>query len=340
MEALGVGDLHLTDSTGHGGLAKYLDDSDQMVINEFQKVIDYGRKRGINRIFQYGDVCENPRMSYQAMSLLSSFLMANEDFEFHFILGNHDLYGETPATGHSLEILKLLYSRHNVRFYTKPRTEQIDGIKIRFLPYPHESFDKQALNIFHKEVRGSKNDAGRKMDAEDLSASKAIICAGHLHTAHRVRNTYYSGTLYQTNFGQSLPKYFHHIEFNSVEDHEVRLVKHDPEYKLHNVVLQSRDDLRLIPDSKKDLVKLVVQDGCDVSPGDYAKFTNIVEQKNFKTKEDLAEVLTEDLAEGQEVKFKVQDFFDAWIEALDVQESMRSIIKSVRKRVLNSVGNR
>jgi hypothetical protein len=337
LEALGVGDLHLTAADGSGGLAKYVADADDMVMEEFSGVLQYGRKHGINTVLQYGDVCDAPRMSYTAMIALSRFLAANDDFMFHFILGNHDMFGETPATGHSLELLKLLYTKPNVKFYTKPKTVEIDGAQVRFLPYPHESFDRTALNIFHKEVRGSKNDAGRTMGSDELSDSKAVICAGHLHTAHRVRNTYYGGTIYQQNFGESLPKYFHHIEFNNAKDYEIKLVKHDPKYKLHTVVLQSRDDLSNIPEGEFNLVKLVIQDGADVSASDYAKFSNIVMIKPFKSKEDLAVILTEDLTEGQAHSFKMEEVFKDWLKSLDVDEQMRKRIRYQRRRILQGV---
>jgi len=337
-EFLGVGDLHMTDAAGRGALSKYIEEPDKMVLDEFSKVLDYGRDRGINRVFQYGDISGDMyRLSYPATTSLARFLSTNDDFEFDFILGNHDMLGTEASAGHSLEILKLLYHKPNVRFYTRPKTVEVHGAKVRFLPFPHASFDREALNVFHLEAHGSKNDHGKAFESDGLTKSKAVICGGHLHTAHRVRNTYYSGTLYQTNFGESLPKYFHHIEFNSPEDFEIRLVKNDPKYKLHNIVLQTRDDISLIPDSPTDLVKLIIQDGCDVSPGDYAKFNNIVENKNFKTKQDLASVLTEDLTDGQAIKFEVAEFFSAWIESYDVPDKMRQHIKSVRRRVLNSV---
>lgn len=336
-EFLGVGDLHLSDASGTGGLSKYVAESDSVIFSEFDQVLEYGRKKGINKCIQYGDVCDNPRMSYPALLALTEFLNRNDDFTFYFLLGNHDMFGETTATGHSLEVLKLLYHKPNVRFVTGKHNVLIDGMKLRLLSYPHRDFDAEALNVFHGEVHGSKNDAGRSFENDELTKSKAVILAGHLHTAHRIRNTYYAGTLYQTNFGESLPKYFHHIEFNSASDYEVRLVKHDPVYKLHNVVLQSREDLAEIPEGKFNLVKLVIQDGCDVSASDYAKFTNIVEHKNFKTKEDLAAVLTEDLSEGHAVTFKVSEFFSAWIESYDVPEPMRDRIKQTRRRVLNTV---
>jgi len=250
------------------------------------------------------------------------------------------MYGEVPETGHSLQVLqKMLMGHDHVRIYTKPRTVKFgtERTKVRFLPYPSEDFDTEALNIFHKEVHGCQNDAGRVHKDEGLSNSKAITVAGHIHTAHRVRNTYYSGTLYQTNFGERLPKYFHHIEFNSVKDYEVQLVEHDPLYKLHNIVLQTRDDLSLIPQSKYDLVKLVIQDGCDVSASDYAHFENVVDHKNFKTKDELKAVLLEDLTEGKELKIRTEEFFNEWCQGLDVEQSMRDRVVSTRERILNKV---
>ncbi|MGD0511501.1 MAG: hypothetical protein ABSA33_06735, partial [Candidatus Micrarchaeaceae archaeon] len=143
--------------------------------------------------------------------------------------------------------------------------------------------------------------------------------------------------LYQGNFGESLPKYFHHIEFNSSKDYEIRLVKHEPKYKLHTVVLQNREDLQTIPEGQFNLVKLIIQDGADVSASDYSKFSNIVMIKPFKSKEDLQVILTEDLTEGQAVSFKVDDFFRTWVSGLDVDEQMRRRIRYQRRKILQGL---
>lgn len=337
MECVGIGDLHLTSSDGSGSLSKYVKDVDQVIVTEIQKVIDWAVNKGINKVIQYGDIFDSPRGSYNGMIALIGLIEKNPEMMFYFILGNHDVYGKTTDLGHSLELLVLLCKSPNVRFITKPKTVTIDGVKVRFLPYPHESFDKEALNVFHKEVRGSKNDHGRVNDSGELPKSSSVIVAGHLHTNHRVRNTFYSGTLIQNNFGESLPKYFHHIEFNSKDDFNIQSIKHKPTYKLHNVVLQSRADLALIPKGDTNLVKLVVQDGADVSAVDYGKFTNIAMVKPFKSKEDLQVVLTEDLTEGKELIIRTEDFFRVWVASLDVEPEMRKRVRSVRKRVLENV---
>jgi DNA repair exonuclease SbcCD nuclease subunit len=336
-EFIGIGDLHLTSADGSGGLAKYIQNPNEMVMEELLTVLQWARKKGISKAIFYGDVCDSPRMSYEALIAFTKFLSENDDFMFYIILGNHDMYGETPETGHSLEVLQLLYSKKNVRFITKPRTLDIDGAKVRFLPYPFENFDKNALNVFHKEVYGSKGDSGRVMEGDDMSKSKAVVVAGHLHTAHRVRNTFYSGTLYQTNFGESQDKFFHHIDFHSPSEYSIELVPHKPKYVLHNVVLQSRADLATIPTGETNLVKLVVQDGADVTAADYANRPNIAVVKNFKSKDDLHAVLTEDLTEGKQLVVRTEDFFRAWIDSLDVESAMRKRVRQVRRRVLEAV---
>jgi len=340
MEAIGIGDLHLTDFSGKGGLAKYIEDHDGMVIQEMNKVMKYATNNGITNIFLYGDICNSPRMSYSAMIKLSEFFQFHSDKKFWMILGNHDMFGENPSAGHSLEVMMRLYKEGNCTFITDTLNVKFRETSVRFLSYPHTSFNLNSLNIFHKEVYGSKNDTGRIYEDKTLPSSKAVVCAGHLHTAHQVRNTYYSGTLYQTNFGESLSKYFHHIEFNSPKDHEVRLIPHDPDYKLHTIVLASRADLKTIPKGKKDLIKLVIQEGSNVSSSDYSNIENIVVIKAFKTQEELISVLTEDLVEGQQIVVKTEDFFQEWIHSLDVEEDMRSRIQEVRKGVLNSIQKR
>lgn len=336
MEALGIGDLHLLDAAGMGSLSKYVPNADKMVIDEVERVLQWGRERGIKRAFFYGDLSDSPRMGYEGMMALSGMLSRNDDFQFEIIPGNHDMFGETPRTGHSLEVLVKLYSKPNVRFHLKPKTVDLDGAKVRFLPYPHEKFDVEALNVFHKEVYGSSGDSGRLMKDETLSKSKAVVVAGHLHTAHRVRNTHYCGTLYQTNFGEKLPKYFHHIEFNTATDYSIELIPHEPKYKLHTVILNDRQDLKEIPKGQFNLVKLVIADGADVSVSDWADLPNIVEIKNFKSKEELQAVLVEDLTEGTELVIKVDDFFREWVGSLEIDEGLRSQMKAIRRRVLKS----
>ena len=92
-EILGIGDLHLSSADGSGGLSKYVQESDQMVMEECEQVLSYARRHGINVCLFYGDIADSPRMSYSATIALARFLSANDDFIFHIILGNHHMFG-------------------------------------------------------------------------------------------------------------------------------------------------------------------------------------------------------------------------------------------------------
>jgi len=337
MEALAIGDLHTTDAAGKGGISKYVTNYDEVVFEEADQVVEWGRQRGIKNIFLLGDVCDSPRMSYGAMLQLVAFLGRHDDMMFFIILGNHDLFSDDPKTGHSLEIVAAMYGRPNVKFVTKPKTIDVDGVPVRFLPYPHESFDVKALNVFHKEVYGSKGDSGRPMKDEKLSKSKAVVVAGHLHTAHKIRNTYYPGTLSQKNFGEKVEKFFAHIDFKSVDDHQIEFIPFEPKYKLHTVVINDRQDLKQIPKGQFNLVKLVIADGADVSGSDWSGVSNIVEIKNFRSKEELKAVLTEDLSDGRALTVDVEEFFSVWLDQAGLDDELRTSVQRVRSRVLTSV---
>ncbi len=332
-EFLAVGDLHLTDAKGKGGLSKYLDDdADTFVFRELDKVCNYARKKHVKYVLQLGDVSESPIMSQRATLLLIEFIRRNEDLTFFFISGNHDCISEDSSLGNSLEILQKI-GFQNAYFFTKPKSVKFGDVKVRFLPWPSEDFDSDALNIYHKEVRGALNDGGRAFDDESLPASQAVTVAGHLHTSHRVRNTWYIGTLYQTNFGEKNKKYFGHVRFNSAKDFDVELIPTDPEYTLHNVILESRDDLKNIPTDPKSLVKLIIQDGADVHTADYSGMTNIVQIKNFGSRADLQQVLSEELAGAEEISFDQRDFLITYMETQGIEKSEQEEILALQTRI-------
>jgi hypothetical protein len=332
FRAVGVGDLHLTDDGGKGGLANYIDEPDVYVMSEVQRVLNWARKKGITNCFFYGDLCENPRLSYAAMTAFTQTIRENPDIEFVAYLGNHDKLGKESSEGHSLEIIKLM-QLGNLKIVTEDKYLKFGKTKVKVCPWPSVDFDPEVLNFGHIEVKGSKGDSGRVMDSDDLVKSKAVVCMGHLHTPHQVRSTYYSGTLYQTNFGESLPKGFHLIEWTSIDDYEIHQIPFKPRYKLHNCVVETQADVDALPTGDTDLIKLVVKDGADVTIPDRR---NIVINKAFKTKNELAQILTEDLMDGSELVVRTADFFKEWIEQQAIPEALKQRTKVVRKRILGA----
>ena len=334
IEVVGIGDLHLTDDKGHGGLAKYIEDHDGYVMSEVDRVCKWARKRHITTIVLYGDVCENPRMSYEATLAFVAGIRRNKDMTFIIYLGNHDKLAKDSAEGHSMQIIES-HRLKNLRIITADEYIDIGNQRVKVCPWPSTAFDSKVLNFAHTEVYGARLDSGRKMEGEDLPKSKAVVAVGHLHTNHRIRNTYYSGTLYQTNFGEALPKFFHHIKFTSVDDYEINSVPFDPLYKLFNCVVETKADVEALPTDPHHLVKLVVKDGADI---DIPARPNIVINKSFKSKQDLAQILTEDLMNGQELVLNSADFFADWIAQQSIPQRLKTRTAKLRERILS--GNR
>jgi DNA repair exonuclease SbcCD nuclease subunit len=329
MNAIGIGDLHLTDSRGVGGLAAYIKDHDAMVARAVKRCLKWASQRGIRNVFLYGDLCEGTRMSYEAQ--LAMLRILREDFDFHIILGNHDLFAEDPALGHSLQLIQE-FGLPNVHIYQEPTTISIEGRKVKFLPWPHVDFDPKCLNVAHVDVAGAKTDSGRPIAKG--SESKATVVVGHIHTQQIVRNTHYSGTLYQTNFGEAPSKGFHHIEYDG--GWVINQVPVTPEYRLHTVEVRTRRDLKAVPRSEKDLVKLILTDGCQLGAEDTVGI-NVVSTKTANGAKELALARVEDLLDGSEVELSSDEFFQEWLSTQAVDTPLKDQAIKLRTQTLKAL---
>lgn len=237
----------------------------------------------------YGDVCEKPRLSYEAQVSLYSLLLRRKyrELDIHIIPGNHD-FQENGS--HSLQVLAKIaeLTKTNVTVYTEPTVVKIERRRFNFLPHPFTETVRNALNIAHYEVAGSFRDNGRRVD--DGLKTRHMGCYGHLHTCHRVRRVHYSGTLYQTNFGEALPKSFHHVRYDDDDPYSAQIenIPHEPPWKLINLPVKDESDLAAIEDNPDILYKLFVHEGLDLDINDVLKaHPNVVRHNRFNSKSDL-----------------------------------------------------
>jgi hypothetical protein len=282
LEIVGIGDLHFDK------LDRVLPGiGNNLIAAEVRKPLDYALKHGVQHVFFYGDLADRAHLSYSghAAFLRSVLHRKYQDLHKWIILGNHDW----ADTGHHSLLLLEIFAKHlknrNLHIITNPTESGLDGVPVRFLPYPSEDTSKRCLNVGHFEVSGSIRDNGKKINS---GYDKDHLCLmGHLHTPHKVRRTYFSGTLYQTNFGESLPKSFHHVKVMPDLRHKVVNVPNEPAFKLFNLEVHSRRDLAEISSNKYHLYKLFVQDGVRINPDDLSKYPNVIRINRFKDESDL-----------------------------------------------------
>lgn len=285
MEGIGIGDLHFDK------LDSLIPNASELIVKSVERVFRYALNNGVKNVLFYGDIGERPRLSYDAQVNLYKLLLKKKyrDLSLHFILGNHD-FAENGT--HTLQVIQSIANEidREVYIYTKPELKSLDGVPFNFLPYPFTETTKKAINVGHFEVKGSIRDNGKKI--EEGPSSKHNTLMGHLHTCHRVNNTYYSGTLYQTNFGEHLPKSFHHFKAHSASELHVDNIAFEPPWKLLNLTVSSERDLEDLDSSPNVLYKLFLKDGADVDI-DYVltKYPNIVKHNVFKSKKELEEMV-------------------------------------------------
>jgi DNA repair exonuclease SbcCD nuclease subunit len=263
------------------------------IIKCLRRVIKYARENGVRVILQYGDVGDKTYLSYEAQVALYEFLLQEKlkDLEFHFVLGNHD-FAENGV--HSLQVLESVsrLTTNNIKVYTTMEMVKIEKRLFNMMPHPFTDFKREALNVAHLELANSFRDNGRKID-HGLKTKHAGVM-GHLHTMHRVRRVHYSGTLYQTNFGESLPKSFHHVRYEDDDPYNVEVtnVPFEPPWKLLNLEVNTEDDLSSIVEDPDTLYKLFIKEGLDLDMMDVMNtYPNVVRHNKFSSKTELKELI-------------------------------------------------
>ena len=209
LSFVGIGDLHLD-----GKLSKFIPDLNTVILDEVRKPARYARRNGIKMMVYYGDICDGTSLSPEATLGLIDFFEEHSDLNHILFPGNHD---QETSEKHSLLVLKRLCELGklpNVRVIDRPTVLfRKKGTPVNFLPWPYFTVKKDCLNVMHVETHGSRWEVGKPIESE--RQTEAYCVSGHLHTHQIVgpnKNIWFSGTLYQTNFGERAEKFFHHVE--------------------------------------------------------------------------------------------------------------------------------
>ncbi len=338
MQAIGIGDLHFD-----GPLIRHILDLNERIAIEVNRVFTYARDNGIRNVFFYGDIFHRPDASRAGQRIFLRTIMSAPDLQMFIIAGNHDKEAThgTLASDPSLAMFETMQDfdmMKHARFVVHgPQLIRIGGERFNFLPWPHATVRSDCVNVMHVEAHGTTLDNGRKLENTEDSEHKLIdtdaqCVVGHLHTSQKVRNMHYSGTLYQTTFGESLPKFFHHL---AVRDGQLKVKKvdHQPAFRLHNVVVKSQEDLDTIPapcDSNStepavvnnsqitDFVKLFIHKDVAMPVDLLERYPNVIRHNTFKTTKELEVLVREELRlDGVDIDLDEATWVKGWLHQSD-----------------------
>jgi len=302
LSGIAIGDLHLDKLTKVLGTQ-----ANQLKMQHLNRALEYAATNGINNVFILGDIGDKSRISYDGHKwLLRTLAKWDGILNIHIYLGNHDV-DETEV--HSLELLVLMYQELNAfkttKVYSKPEQILIEGVMCNILPYPHINpipYKKPTLNFGHFEVNGATRDNGGSIRNDVDPDPNCHYIVGHLHTPHSIGRVHYTGTLYQLNFGESLPKGFTHFRARYVEDRlevKYRRIEQEPIFTFTNLIIESKRDLNKVDSNPLHLYKIFVEDGVDIPDSIMVDKPNIIKRQGYSTREELEILVHENLLDGE-----------------------------------------
>ncbi|QJT70992.1 Metallophos_2 domain-containing protein [Vibrio phage vB_VcorM_GR7B] len=317
LDYVGIGDPHLDKLYN-----KFGEEAIPLQMAELRKPCDYALENGIKTVIYLGDTADNPRLSYQAQIALQDHLFKydKKGLEQHIILGNHDVEAEDY---HALETIQNLIKNgafKNVVLYEKPEQVWIDGVPFNFLPFPaKEPLDKtNAINIAHIERPGALRDNGMRIQKGGIEEDSRddVWDVGHLHTPQQQGRTVYAGTLFQTNFGESLPKSFLHCsaKYDAKKNKIKRTFQRiavDPAFKFFNLEVNELADLKQIEKNPLYLYKVFANTEMELPKNLMAKYPNVIQTLGFSSKEELKDLMDTSTAK---ITHDVRDGLDDYLK--------------------------
>lgn len=322
-----IGDLHLDK------LTKHWSNANELQINEVRKVLGYFASRGITRVVFLGDLGETSVMSDDAkvrlFMLLTEFHQSKK-MTFHLIIGNHDYSHKHKHGLHLVSEIGSKFIPEGLFIYSEPTLLEWGGVPINLSPFPYGAEVEGALNIGHLETAKAKTDSGRIITSSKHNF-KGQWVMGHLHTKQKVGSVFYPGTLYQTNFGERLPKGF--LITQAAMKDGILKCKHEwiesqPTFSFETVDIEKREDLGKLSISPYTRYRVRIVSGLDINPA-----------LLMESRPNIAQVLLEDTLltneQGEEIvsealKFQEAELLKTYLKQLGYKKALIKKIMAVR----------
>lgn len=310
-------------------LSRFFPNHLDLQFNEMCKPCDYALASGIKTVVVAGDISEDPTLDGPAMTMLLRWLLKYDGLlNIHIVLGNHDF---AHVEQHSLGAITELCRSNRMKstfIYEKPTHIQIEGVHFNMLPFPYGTADKKwnggpSINVAHLEWEGALRDNGKSSIVggyTDGDAGIDVWNIGHLHTPQWLKKprVLYCGTLYQTNFGETLDKSWcdciaKYSKSSKVLDFSFKRIPSRCAFTLQNLHIEERADFDKIEKNPMRLYKLWMGVDVKIPKSLTTDFPNIIDIRGGKVSE---EEQSDFVLEGKE------------LEKLDNKKILSSILRS------------
>lgn len=277
------------------GMSKVIKNTCSQQFAEIKKVYEYALENGIKHVIVPGDLSHIPKLGDDEFIALLSLLLTYSDYvTTYYICGNHDVEHKHKT---ALDILWVIASTgmiKNFYVYKQPTVKKIDGVYVNFMPFPATEVlptKKPPLVVAHIETAGAIGDNGRPLKhGHEIKRQKGdFIVTGHLHKHQflKKKRILYVGSLYQTNFGEDLPKGFLDLKAR-YKDGEL-IVKYEyvinkPNFVLETKLIRSQEDWNSLKREESVRYRVFVDDGIVIPKKITQDLTNIIQLSGLSKK--------------------------------------------------------
>lgn len=342
LDFIAIGDLHLD------GLNFLGADANKYILSCVEQAEKYAVRHKIEHIFYLGDISDKPKLSYDAHTLLMEQWLKYPFIHRWVILGNHD-YGHLGR--HSLEIMKCAFKDSHIHIIDMPERVVLEGVPVNFLPYPYPNLScdfslRNSINVSHFEIAGAQRDNNTESNSRQTVPDGTYWIMGHLHTPQDVGRVHYTGTLFQKNFGETLPKYFSRIQAKLLEPTKAgepvlkirkKRIKSNPSFTLTNLDISKRSDLKNVPYEENCFYKLFLSAGVTLPLDFLAQHPNVIKVQGYKTKQEREALLTDSVILTQDtdeidIANGLNDYIDTHAPHLTIEQKNRilTIFKEIK----------
>ncbi len=324
-----IGDIHLGINENKPQFVDYQNKCIQFTFDEF-------RKLGITTIIYLGDVFDK-RQSISVKALKQCIEVFDNEFEQHFILGNHDVAFKNSNELNSVEILLGDKERNHV-YTSLPEEIELGGKKFLMTPWINKTIVEESTKIIKKSkadflmghlelgsfemIRGINSQHGHL----SLSALENFdrVISGHYHCFSHRANVTYLGNICQMNWNDF--DEYKHVGFIDTETDEFKLIE-IPFILYEKIRIRSADDCKDPLQYKDKVVKCYLYTDRNIK---IEKFiTKVVDvAMTVNVIDDTVMMATENFdVEGSNMG--VTDLWEKYLEELDMTQKDKEIINNI-----------
>ncbi len=263
LRGISTSDWHL------GGMLRVMPDPVTRMMEEVHKPFRYALENGIKHVFVPGDISDSDQMdSHTFIQLMTLILTYDQHLVITYLRGNHDVAHKYKTSLDTIEFMANNGFFKNFRVISSPKAVSIRDVSVGFLPFPYQQVKakRPPLIFAHVEEPGALGDNGRPLRVKEDQVRRVagdFMISGHIHQYQVLeqRRTIYNGSLYQKNFGESLPKGFidftaEYVKGRLEVNHE--FINSNPNFELRTVKIKKSSDWDRIKDDPSIRYKVLV----------------------------------------------------------------------------------